>query len=109
MRSILGFGTVIVAIFACVFLFYTNSFLIKQRRKEIGLYNVLGMGKKEIAIMMFWESLMVGGASILAGILGGIILGRLMFLLLYKIIGYQTSLQYEVTGSSISTTLILLR
>ena len=106
MRSILGFGTVIVAIFACVFLFYTNSFLIKQRRKEIGLYNVLGMGKKEIAIMMFWESLMVGGASILAGILGGIILGRLMFLLLYKIIGYQTSLQYEVTGSSISTTLI---
>ena len=59
MRSILGFGTVIVAIFACVFLFYTNSFLIKQRRKEIGLYNVLGMGKKEIAIMMFWESLMV--------------------------------------------------
>ena len=107
MRSILGFGTVIVAIFACVFLFYTNSFLIKQRRKEIGLYNVLGMGKKEIAIMMFWESLMVGGASILAGILGGIILGRLMFLLLYKIIGYQTSLQYEVTGSSISTTLIL--
>lgn len=107
MRSILGFGTVIVAIFACVFLFYTNSFLIKQRRKEIGLYNVLGMGKKELSIMMFWESLMVGGVSIFVGILGGIILGRLMFLLLYKIIGYQTSIQYEITGSSISTTLIL--
>lgn len=107
MRSILGFGTVIVAIFACVFLFYTNSFLIKQRRKEIGLYNVLGMGKKELSIMMFWESLMVGGVSIFVGILGGIILGRLMFLLLYKSIGYQTSIQYEITGSSISTTLIL--
>lgn len=107
LKSILGFGTVIVAIFACVFLFYTNSFLIKQRRKEIGLYNVLGMGKKELSIMMFWESLIVGGVSILMGIFGGIIFGRLMFLLLYKIIGYQTSLQYEVTGSSISTTLIL--
>lgn len=108
LKSILGFGTVIVAIFACVFLFYTNSFLIKQRRKEIGLYNVLGMGKKELSIMMFWESLIIGGVSILMGIFGGIIFGRLMFLLLYKIIGYQTSLQYEVTGSSISTTLILL-
>lgn len=107
LKSILGFGTVIVAIFACVFLFYTNSFLIKQRRKEIGLYNVLGMGKKELSIMMFWESLIIGGVSILMGIFGGIIFGRLMFLLLYKIIGYQTSLQYEVTGSSISTTLIL--
>lgn len=108
LKSILGFGTVIVAIFACVFLFYTNSFLIKQRRKEIGLYNVLGMGKKELSIMMFWESLIIGGVSILMGIFGGIIFGRLMFLLLYKIIGYQTSLQYEVTGSSISTTSILL-
>lgn len=107
LKSILGFGTVIVAIFACVFLFYTNSFLIKQRRKEIGLYNVLGMGKKELSIMMFWESLIIGGVSILMGIFGGIIFGRLMFLLLYKIIGYQTSLKYEVTGSSISTTLIL--
>ena len=107
LRSILGFGTVIVAIFACIFLFYTNSFLIRQRRKEIGLYNVLGLGKKELSIMMFWESLMVGGISVVLGIIGGMIFGRLMFLLLYKIIGYQTSLQYEVTAGSIVSTAIL--
>lgn len=85
MRSILGFGMVIVAIFAFIFLFYTNSFLIKQRRKEIGLYNVLGMGKKELSIMMFWESLTTGGISIVIGLIGGAIFGKLMFLLLYKI------------------------
>lgn len=80
MRSILGFGMVIVAIFAFIFLFYTNSFLIKQRRKEIGLYNVLGMGKKELSIMMFWESLTTGGISIVIGLIGGAIFGKLMFL-----------------------------
>ena len=78
MRSILGFGMVIVAIFAFIFLFYTNSFLIKQRRKEIGLYNVLGMGKKELSIMMFWESLTTGGISIVIGLIFGIFNGYLV-------------------------------
>lgn len=107
MISILASGSVIIAIFACVFLFYTNSFLIKQRKKEIGLYNVLGMGKKELALMMFWESFITGGISILAGLLAGGIFGKLMFLILYKIIGYSTSIQYEVSLSSIGTVIIL--
>ena len=107
MRSILGFGMVIVAIFAFIFLFYTNSFLIKQRRKEIGLYNVLGMGKKELSIMMFWESLTTGGISIVIGLIGGAIFGKLMFLLLYKIVGYETPLQYEISAGSVSSTVLL--
>ena len=107
MRSILGFGMVIVVHLCFIFLFYTNSFLIKQRRKEIGLYNVLGMGKKELSIMMFWESLTTGGISIVIGLIGGAIFGKLMFLLLYKIVGYETPLQYEISAGSVSSTVLL--
>ena len=52
-RTLLFYGVIIVGLFAVIFLFYTNSFLIKRRKKEFGLYNILGMEKKHIAKMMF--------------------------------------------------------
>ncbi|OUP00697.1 hypothetical protein B5F37_10245 [Drancourtella sp. An210] len=106
-RSVLGFGTVIVAIFACIFLFYTNNFLMKQRKKEIGLYNVLGMGKRNIAVMMLWESLFIGAGSIILGVLFGILMGKLIFLILYRILGYGTSFQYEISIQGITVTVLL--
>ena len=51
------FGVIVVAIFSVIFLFYTNSFLIKRRKKELGLYNILGMEKRHIAKVMLWETL----------------------------------------------------
>lgn len=53
MRTILGLGCYIIALFTAVFLFYTNSFLMKRRKKEIGLFNILGMGKKHIGFILF--------------------------------------------------------
>ena len=55
MREILGFGIVVCGIFAVFVLFYTNSFLMKRRSKEFGLYSILGMEKKHIAKVVFWE------------------------------------------------------
>lgn len=107
LKSILGSGCVIVGIFSFIFLFYTNSFLIRQRRKELGLYNVLGMGKKELSVMMLWESLMTGGIVLASGIIGGVITGKLLFLLLYKIAGFESSFQYEISVRSIFHTLLL--
>ena len=54
---VLMLGGWVIAIFACIFLFYTNSFLIRRRKKEFGLYNILGMDKTNISILLFWESL----------------------------------------------------
>lgn len=62
--SILPLGVRIILIFAVIFLFYTNSFLIKQRKKEIGIYNILGMGKRHIARMLLIETLITAGISI---------------------------------------------
>ncbi|MDD6725126.1 MAG: FtsX-like permease family protein, partial [Oscillospiraceae bacterium] len=68
---VLMFGGWVIAIFACIFLFYTNSFLIRRRKKEFGLYNILGMDKKNISILLFWESLITSAISLFCGLVLG--------------------------------------
>ncbi len=103
----LSLGTTIIAIFSAVFLFYTNSFLIKQRKKELGLYNILGMSKKHIAKMMVFETTFTSVISLILGILGGIILSKLMFLILLKLLGFAVPIKFNIPISSIYTTLNL--
>ncbi|MCM1258999.1 MAG: hypothetical protein NC307_14270 [Roseburia sp.] len=57
LKSIWGLGAVVVGIFVCILLFYSNSFIMKRRKKELGVYNILGMEKRHIARVMFWENL----------------------------------------------------
>jgi len=85
LKMILKFAVKVIGLFSIVFLFYTNSFLIKRRKKEIGLYNVLGMEKKHIAKVLFIETVIVAVTSLVLGILGGIIVGKLMFLILINL------------------------
>ena len=59
MKTILGFGVWVIVLFAAIFLFYTNSFLMRRRQKEFGLYNMLGMGKNHLSILLFWENLIL--------------------------------------------------
>ena len=76
-------GIYLVTIFCFIFLIYTNSFLMKRRQKELGLYSVLGMSKRNIAGIMVFESLYIGIIGITAGLALGVLLHKLMTLLLY--------------------------
>lgn len=96
-----------IVVFAVIFLFYTNSFLIKRRKKEIGVYNILGMGKRHIARMMAVETILTAGISILGGLVFGIIFGKLMYLLLLKILHNSVDMQFSVNGTAIVQTVIL--
>lgn len=73
----LNLGTITVGIFSCIFLFYTNSFLIRRRKKEFGLYHILGMGKRNIARILFWETMLTAGISLVIGIGFGILFSKL--------------------------------
>ena len=77
MRGILGFGVYVIGFFAVIFLFYTNSFLVRRRKKEFGLYNILGMGKRNIARVMLWETLFIGAFSIAVGMALGVLFSKL--------------------------------
>ena len=79
MGIVLMFGTVVVGIFAVLFLFYTNSFLVKRREKEFGLYYILGMEKRHISRVMLWETLYTAMISLLLGIACGILFSKLVF------------------------------
>lgn len=103
-KTILPFGSVVIGIFSMIFLFYTNSFLMKQRQKELALYNILGMDKRHIARMLIWENLFLSGGSLLAGLGVGILLSKLLFLLLLKIVGIHSPLEFVITWKVIYIT-----
>lgn len=94
---IMGFGSWVIALFACLFLFYTNAFLIRRRKKEFGLYNILGMGKRHIGGILFWETLLVAGISLLVGLALGVLLLKLAELGLVRMM--NGSVSYDMTFS----------
>lgn len=107
LKICLQYATGVIVVFAVIFLFYTNSFLIKRRKKEIGVYNILGMGKRHIARMMAVETILTAGISILGGLVFGMIFGKLMYLLLLKILHNSVDMQFSVNGTAIVQTVIL--
>lgn len=86
-KQLLGFGIVIIEIFAFIFLFYTHSFLIKRRQKEFALFSILGMEKKHLARVLFYETLITLLVSSILGIGFGVLLDKAMFLVIAKMIG----------------------
>lgn len=102
LKMIMSLGSGVILIFAVIFLFYTNSFLMKRRKKEFGLFHILGMEKKHIGKMMFWETCMVGIISIAGGLAGGILLYKLMILVLLRITGLEVPFGFTISSAGIA-------
>lgn len=83
------------------FLYYTNSFLIKRRKKELGLYSILGMEKKHIGIMIAWESLMIYGIVILTAVLTGLLFSKVIFLVLLNLARLPVDVSYTISPQAI--------
>lgn len=105
--DMVAMGSYIMAIFSTIFLFYTQSTLIKGRKKEFGLYSILGMNKRNIGKIIFWETAITGIVSIVVGLLAGIGLSKLAELGFTKLIAVPTRYEFSVSGSSVVTTLML--
>jgi putative ABC transport system permease protein len=105
--SLLKLGNIVIAFFSVIFLFYTNSFLIKRRKKEFGLFNIIGMEKKHIAIVIAWEVIFVTVSSLVIGLASGMVISKLMFLLLNHILRFQVPITYFVSTKSIVVTSVL--
>ncbi len=105
--TMLELGTHIIAIFVCIFLFYTNSFLMKNRKKEFGVFNILGMEKRHISKLVGFESLYAAVISFTLGIFIGVILDKLMFILILKIMKSEIPLGFHISKGAILSTVIL--
>ncbi len=107
LSSILPLGGGVIAFFSVLFLFYTNSFLIRQRNREFGLYNILGMGKRGIGRIIFWESVFVGLLAILSGLVSGIILAKIAELGFVNLLHLDVSYKLSVGITSLRRTALL--
>lgn len=105
--TIMWMGTVVIGLFSVVILLYTNSFLMKRRKKELGLYNILGMGKNHIACVMALENLYVALGSIVSGLFAGILLSKLMIMLLFRLLRFNVPFGFEVSPVAVTVTVIV--
>lgn len=106
LKTIMALGVGIITIFAYIFIFYTNSFIIKRRKKEIGVYNILGMEKRHIARVLGLETVFVAMLAIAGGILSGIIFSKLILMLLYRMLGFQESVSFYIAKAGIAWAVI---
>ena len=105
--TIFFLGTGIIAVFCIALMFYTNSFLIKRRKKELGLYCVLGMEKRHVALVLFFETLFTAIACLALGLLFGVLFSKLLFMALLYLLDFATPLAFSVSVPSLVTTVVL--
>lgn len=98
LSELMFIGSHVVALFAVIFLFYTNSFLVKRRKKEFGVFNILGMEKRHLAWVLGWETAYLALGSLVLGLLLGMVLDKAMYLLVGKIIGGGVPLGFFVSA-----------
>ena len=103
-QVVIRYGVIVVGLFAVIFLFYTNSFLIKRRKREFGLFNVLGLEKKHLARVIGFETLYVTLAALDLGLLLGVALDKLLLLLVAKLLGAPAPMGFFVSPSVMGVT-----
>ena len=97
MQAMLSLGSGVMGVFGAIFLLYTNSFLIRRRKREFGLYNMLGMGKGNIARVLFWEALLVLAGTMVIGLAVGVAVSKLAELLLVNIMHGNVTFTFTVS------------
>lgn len=105
--TFLVLGRAVISLFIIIFLFYTNSFIMKRRKKELGVYNILGMEKKHIAKVLTIESMVTAGISIVGGLAVGIVFNKLLMMLLYSLIRIDSPIQFTISAKGIVSAVIL--
>lgn len=106
-RTVLELGTWVLALFSILFLFYTNSFLMRRRKKEFGLYNILGMGKGHLGIILFWETVFAAVFSILVGLGVGVLLSKAAELGMVRILRGAPGYDFSVSLSGLLRTAVM--
>ncbi len=104
----LQLGIVVTSVFSVVFLFYTNSFLMRRRKKEFGLYNILGMEKRHLARLLLWETALMLIISLGLGLAVGVLLDKLMHLVLSRLVGQAVSLTFALSPEAMRYTAVLI-
>src|SRR5690554_2052825 len=100
-------SSIVLIVFVAIFIIYSNSFFTRQRKREVGLYSMLGLRKKTIARMLFYENLIMGTLAIIIGIVLGTLLSKLFSMILIKLMGSTAEIDFGLSLEAILQTLIV--
>ena len=103
-QTLLAVGLAVMSLFTVGYMLYINSFLIKRRKKEFGLYGVLGLEKRHVGRVIFWENLMLSATSLVLGIATGCVFGRLIFRLLMLVLDTAQGSAYALAPQAFFST-----
>lgn len=103
-KTMLKLGAICAAVFSAIFMGYSNSFFTRKRKKEIGLYSLLGLQKKQIARMLFYENLVMGVTAIGVGVVVGSLFSKLFVMLFFRLMGHFVQVYFAISPQAILTT-----
>jgi len=107
MHTMLNLGVWICGLFSIGVIYYTNGFLMKRRKKELGLYSILGLEKKHIGKVLFWEIALVSAVSIIGGIFVGMLFSKLMYLVLLNLLQVSSNLVFSLSIKTVGTVVVI--
>lgn len=107
MYEMLNVSGRVCGILSLAVLLYINSFVMKRRKREFGLYSILGMGKRHISLIILWEVALTALASVLGGIAGGALMSQLLFLVLLRLVKVPVSLTFRIPLHSVLSAVLL--
>ena len=107
LQGLMMLGCIVVALFSTVLMLYANSFVMKRRQRELGLYNILGLEKRHIAYMMLWETVACAAVVIVGGLAAGVLLSKLILLVLLKLSRIPVQFGFELSGAGMWNTATL--
>lgn len=100
-------AAVVLIVFVAVFIWYSNSFFTRKRKKEVGLYSLLGVRKKQIGRMLFYENFLMGILALIVGIALGAVLSRFFVMILMKVMGYAVMADFSISPTAILNTFLV--
>jgi len=106
-QMVMAQGVIIIAIFSAILVFYTNGFLIKRRKREIGLYNILGMEKHHLGLMMLFETIFTAFFAIVIGLLVGVLFSWGMFAALRALLHLGDAVSFSLSPAALASTTVL--
>lgn len=105
--TLMNLSSVMLVIFVAIFIAYSNSFFMKKRKKEIGLYSLLGVRKKQIGFLLFFENMVIGLFSLIVGILLGFLASKGILAILIQLMGLTIVSSFTLSGEAIRQTLLI--
>ncbi|MEH7303468.1 FtsX-like permease family protein, partial [Neobacillus drentensis] len=107
MESAFHVASIVLMIFSAIFIWYSNSFFTRKRKREIGLYSLFGMSKRKVAQLLFFENLIIGALALILGISMGLLFSKMFMMIIFKLMNFSLEVTFTISQSALIQTIVI--